>query len=82
MGNNVIYVGKLVPGTTIEELEELFNEYSVVKIITKREKNFAFVELASPEEVEQAIKELNGAEFKGKNIKLDKARPSVKKDKE
>lgn len=75
-----IYVGNLSFKTTERELTELFKEFGdveSVKIITDREtgysKGFGFVTME--EGGENAIEKLNGAEFMGKELKVNEARP-------
>ena len=80
-----LYVGGLSYDTTEDQLRELFEQHGEVasaKIITDREtgrsKGFGFVEMAAQADAEEAIKQLNGTEFGGRNIAVNQARP--KKD--
>jgi RNA recognition motif-containing protein len=80
-----IYVGNLDFSIKEDELKSLFGEYgevSSVKVITDkfsgRSKGFAFVTMDNDEEAQAAINELNGTEFKGRNMVANEARP--KKD--
>ncbi len=75
-----LYVGNLPYQTTEAELKELFEEYGEVnsaKIITDREtgrsRGFGFVEI-SEESAQKAIDSLNGANFGGRNLKVNEAR--------
>jgi RNA recognition motif-containing protein len=77
-----IYVGGLPYATTDEELKEIFASYGDVesaRVITDRDsgrsKGFGFVELASDEEGEKAVKELDGTEYGGRRLMVSKARP-------
>jgi RNA recognition motif-containing protein len=77
-----IYVGNLAYSATQEDLEQVFAEYGTVKRVqlptdreTGRLRGFAFVEMATDAEEEQAIAELNGAEWMGRALKVNKARP-------
>jgi RNA recognition motif-containing protein len=77
-----IYVGNLSYGVTEDELRDIFSEYGEVSsanIITDRHtgqsKGFGFVEMPSNSEADQAIKALNDASIKGRNIKVNQARP-------
>lgn len=77
-----IYVGNLSYQLTETELEELFAEFGDVSsavIITERgsgrPKGFGFVEMPNQEEAEEAIKQLEGKEVGGRNIKVNQARP-------
>jgi len=77
-----IYVGNLSYEVTEEELKETFEAFGnveTVKIIkdnyTGRSKGFGFVEMPSNDEAQSAINELNDTEFKGRTVKVNKARP-------
>lgn len=77
-----IYVGNLSYDTSEGDLSEYFGEFGTVesvKIISDRysgrSKGFGFVEMADDEEGEKAVNELNGKEFQGRTLKIDKARP-------
>lgn len=77
-----IYVGNLPYQLTEDELREAFlqfGEVSSVKIIsdrdTGRSKGFGFVEMEVQSEAEEAIKQLDGAALKGRNLKVNQARP-------
>ena len=77
-----IYVGNLVYSVTKEDLQEVFQEYGTVKNIalpldreTRKPRGFAFVELASDEEEDKAIQDLDGAEWMGREMRVNKARP-------
>jgi RNA recognition motif-containing protein len=77
-----IYVGNLPHSVTDEELRELFREYGEVSqanIITDRysgqSRGFGFVEMPQQADAEEAIKAMNGSELKGRNLKVNQARP-------
>lgn len=77
-----IYVGNLSYNVTGDELKALFAEYgevSEVNVIidkyTEKSKGFAFVEMKKQAEGEAAIKALNETSLKGRNIKVNQARP-------
>ncbi len=77
-----IYVGNLSYSVTEDEMGELFAEYgevSTVNIITDKytgqSKGFGFVEMAKQADAEEAIKALNGSLVKGRNLKVNQARP-------
>jgi len=83
-----IYVGNLSYGVTEEELTKLFAEHgevSNVNVITDKysgqSKGFAFVEIARQADAEEAIKALNGEPVKGRNIKVNQARPQNERPK-
>ncbi|MFC1616938.1 RNA recognition motif domain-containing protein [Candidatus Margulisiibacteriota bacterium] len=77
-----IFVGNLPYTIKEDELTQSFGEYGEVtrvKIITDREtgrsKGYGFVEMASKEDGEKAVKELDQKEMDGRNIKVNEARP-------
>ncbi len=77
-----LFVGNLSYQTTEEELRQLFSgvaNVSSVSLISERDtgrsKGFAFVEMASPEDAQKAIDELNGKSLDGRTIRVDLARP-------
>ncbi|MDB9313918.1 RNA-binding protein [Spirulina sp. CS-785/01] len=77
-----IYVGNLAYSVTQDELKAVFTEYGSVKRVylpTDREsgrpRGFGFVEMDSEEEEEAAIEDLDGAEWLGRVLKVNKARP-------
>jgi RNA recognition motif-containing protein len=77
-----IYVGNLPYSISEDELKNAFAKFGAVtsvKIIidkaTGRSKGFAFVDMASASEGNQAIKSLNETDLNGRNIKVNEARP-------
>lgn len=77
-----IYVGNLSYEVTQEDLNEVFGEYGTVKRVylptdreTGRKRGFGFVEMATDEEETEAISTLDGAEWMGRTIRVNKARP-------
>ncbi|MEL6158683.1 MAG: RNA-binding protein [Cyanobacteria bacterium J06554_11] len=77
-----IYVGNLSFDATQEDINQVFVEYGTVKSVkvptdreTGRVRGFAFVEMSSDEEEEAAIAALDGAEWMGRTLKVNKARP-------
>ncbi len=77
-----LFVGNLSYQTTEEELRQLFSgvaNVSSVSLISERDsgrsKGFAFVEMATPEDAQKAIDELNGKSLGGRTIRVDLARP-------
>jgi RNA recognition motif-containing protein len=76
-----IYVGNLSSNVANEMLAERFARFGVVysaKVITDRETHrsmgFAFVEMASPEDAEKAIMNLNGSVIDGRLINVIEAK--------
>jgi RNA recognition motif-containing protein len=81
-GKMNIYVGNISSQLTEEEMNEAFSSYgelTSVKLIKDRytgeNRGFGFVEMPKEEEAEAAIAGLNGKELKGKELKVNKARP-------
>lgn len=79
---NKLFVGNLAYSLTDSQLEEHFSQAGKVlsaKVITDRAtgqgKGFGFVEMATPEEAQKAIKELNGSDLAGRAIVVNEARP-------
>ncbi len=75
-----LYVGNLPFGTTSEDLVQAFSQYGTVakaQLVTDREtgrsRGFAFVEMTDGGE--QAIEGLNGAEFQGRRLTVNEAKP-------
>ena len=79
-----IYVSHLSFNTDSESLQQLFSEYGEVtsaNVITDRvtgdSRGFGFVEMPNDDEAQNAINELNEAEFDGKTINVNVARPKT-----
>ena len=77
-----IYVGNLVWDATSDDLLVLFQEHGAVaraQVITDREtgrsRGFGFVEMDNDAEAQKAIEALNGAEFRGRALTVNEARP-------
>lgn len=77
-----LYVGNLSFQTSSFELEELFAGIGTVESAnvvedreTGRSRGFGFVEMASKEDGEKAIAELDGKEHNGRNLKVNEAKP-------
>lgn len=77
-----IYVGNLSYEVTQESLNAVFKEYGTVKRVqlptdreTGRLRGFGFVEMSSDAEEEAAIEALDGAEWMGRDLKVNKAKP-------
>ncbi len=72
-----LYVGNLKYSVTGEQLGELFAQYGAVKQSSVIEgKGFAFVEMATAEEAENAMKALNGSDFMGRALRIEEAKPA------
>lgn len=79
-----IYVANIPWKATEEELKGLFAEYGEVssaKIVidkfTQRSRGFGFIEMKDDSAGSKAINELNGADFMGKNLVVNEARPKT-----
>jgi RNA recognition motif-containing protein len=77
-----IYVGNLSYEVTQDALSAVFAEYGSVKRVqlptdreTGRLRGFGFVEMGSDAEEEKAIEALDGAEWMGRDLKVNKAKP-------
>lgn len=77
-----IYVGNLSYQTRDADLEDLFapfGEVTSARVVMDREtgrsRGFGFVEMASAEAGDNAIRELDGNDFMGRNLKINEARP-------
>lgn len=77
-----IYVGNLSYQVNQEAITEIFGEYGTVKRVqlptdreTGRLRGFAFVEMNSEAEEQAAIDALDGAEWMGRDLKVNKAKP-------
>jgi len=75
-----LYVGNLPWSATEEELQAHFSQAGPVKavrIITEgrsgRSKGFGFVEMESSDAGQAAIDTLNGKDFSGRELRVDKA---------
>lgn len=77
-----LYVGGLSYNTKEDVLKDAFSKAGTVESaviiidkMTGRSKGFGFVEMASDEEAEKAIKMLDGKELDGRKITVNEARP-------
>ena len=75
-----LYVGNLSFSTTAADLETAFGQYGTVtraQVMTDREtgrsRGFGFVEMADG--ADDAIAKMNGAEFQGRTLTVNEARP-------
>ena len=77
-----IYVGNLPYNVNESELKEMFSSYGQVTSATLvmdkfsgQSKGFGFVEMPNNSEADAAIKGLNESSVKGRNIKVNQAKP-------
>jgi RNA recognition motif-containing protein len=76
-----IYIGNLSYEVTEDDLKSVFTDYGSVKRVhlptdreTGRLRGFAFVEMNSLTEEDSAITALDGAEWMGRSLKVNKAK--------
>ena len=85
-----IFIGNLSWETEVEDLEQLFSNYGVVKKCylpldreTGRKRGFAFVDLSDQNSEKKAIDDLQDVEWMGREIRVNEAekrdRPNNKK---
>src|SRR5689334_16398018 len=77
-----IFVGNLDFAATDSSVRSMFERYGVVDRVnlvtdrdTGRSRGFAFVEMGNTDEAERAIAGLNGADFEGRALNVNEARP-------
>lgn len=77
-----IYIGNLSYQVTEEDVTSIFAEYGTVKRVqlptdreTGRMRGFGFVEMETEAEETAAIEALDGAEWMGRDLKVNKAKP-------
>jgi len=82
-----LYVGNLSYEVTQEDLNAVFAEYGSVKRVqlptdreTGRMRGFGFVEMDTDAEEAAAIEALDGAEWMGRTLKVNKAKPREDRD--
>ncbi|MBD2461134.1 RNA-binding protein [Oscillatoria sp. FACHB-1407] len=76
-----VYVGNLSYEVTQDDLTTVFAEYGSVRRVhlpldrdTGRPRGFGFVEMSSDTEEDAAIEALDGAEWMGRSLKVNKAK--------
>ena len=79
-----LYVGNLPYSATEQDLQDLFAKAGTVESVnlmrdmaTGRARGFAFVEMATDEDAQNAISSLNNREFGGRNLTVNEARPKT-----
>ena len=79
-----IFVGNLDFAATDSSVRAMFEQYGTVDRVnlvtdrdTGRSRGFAFVEMSNTQEADKAIAGLNGAEFEGRALNVNEARPKV-----
>lgn len=86
MGNK-LYVGNLPFSATDDSLREMFQQAGAVesaRVITDRDsgrsKGFGFVEMSTEQEATAAINKFNGADFEGRSLTVNEARPMAPRE--
>ena len=81
-----VYIGNLAYEVSEEDLRSVFTDYGSVKRVhiptdreTGRSRGFGFVEMDTDDEEIAAIEELDGAEWMGRDLKVNKAKPRENK---
>ncbi|MFM7545686.1 MAG: RNA-binding protein [Cyanobacteria bacterium LVE1205-1] len=77
-----IYIGNLSFQATEDDLREVFAEYGTVSRValpidreSGKKRGFAFVEMETEDAEDAAIADLNGAQWLGRELKVNKAKP-------
>ena len=77
-----LYVGNLAYAVTNDDLQQLFSQVGQVQSVaiipdkfSGQSKGFGFVEMASADDAAKAIQQFNETELKGRNIKVNEAKP-------
>jgi len=80
--NVTIYIGNLSFQATEEDVRDVFAEYGPVNRVslpidreTGKRRGFAFVDMEDENHEDTAISNLDGAEWLGRTLKVNKARP-------
>ena len=82
-----LYVGNLPFSATDEGLMQMFQQAGQVEsatIVTDRDtgrsKGFGFVEMSTDQEAASAITKFNGADFEGRSLTVNEARPMAPRE--
>ncbi len=82
-----IYVGNMNYNTTEDSIRDLFSNYGEVLSVnmitdryTGRFKGFAFIEMETDDEANNAIKSINGHELDGRELRVAEARNRDSRD--
>ncbi|MDX2254750.1 MAG: RNA-binding protein [Pseudanabaenaceae cyanobacterium bins.39] len=77
-----IYIGNLSYEVTENDIKSVFAEYGQISRVhlpmdreLNRPRGFAFVEMASDSQEDAAIEALDAAEWMGRSLKVNKAKP-------
>lgn len=79
-----MYVGNLPFSATENDLRQLFEAHGAVDSVsivmdreTMRPRGFGFVEMSNNGEAQAAMSALNGADFQGRDLTVNEARPKT-----
>ena len=79
-----IFVGNLDFAATDSSVRSMFEQFGAVDRVnlvtdrdTGRSRGFAFVEMSNTQEADRAIAGLNGADFQGRALNVNEARPKT-----
>ena len=79
-----LFIGGLPFSTSTQELRELFNQVDgvdTVTVVTDRDsgqsRGFGFVEMATAEAADEAIRKFNGYALGGRTLKVEISKPSA-----
>ena len=79
-----LYVGNLPYNTAEQDLQELFASAGTVESVnlmrdmaTGQARGFGFVEMATDEDAQNAIQQLNNFSYGGRNLTVNEARPKT-----
>ncbi len=82
-----LYVGNIPFSATEQILSDTFSKFGTVesaKIITDRDtgrsKGFAFVEMSSDKEAQEAAEGLNGSDWEGRPMTVNEAKPQAPRE--
>jgi RNA recognition motif-containing protein len=80
-----LYIGNLPYGVTEDDIRAKFSEFGelasidlVMDRFTGESKGFGFIAYASNSDADKAIKTMNGAQFGGRTLKVNQAKPREK----
>lgn len=78
-----LYVGNIPYSASADELNNHFTRVGNVKSVdrlserrTGRNRGFCFIEMKTPQDAQQAVAQLNGLPFSGRNLRVVLARPN------
>jgi RNA recognition motif-containing protein len=81
-----LYVGNFPYATGEQDLQDLFSQAGAVESVnvmrdmaTGQARGFAFVEMATEEDAQKAIAQLNDRDFGGRNLTVNEARPRLER---